>query len=160
MAGPDGSAAGPGGQSRLDAREAAALEQPFDADGLYALRAAVAAHAGRFDLPDDQLDDLLIVAGELATNAIRHGGGSGRLRLWRVGSTLRCQVTDRGPGITDPTLGDTPPDPTDTGGRGLWICRQLSDSLTIRPGDHGRGTTITAVIRVRRGSRAGAATRG
>jgi anti-sigma regulatory factor (Ser/Thr protein kinase) len=82
------------------------------------------------------------VATELATNAIRHGGGTGRLRMWRTDNTLHVQVRDDGPGITDPHLAGTRPVPlTAVGGRGLWIVRQLCDDLHIATT---AGTTITA----------------
>jgi len=150
MASADRSRAGPGRQPRVDVPEVVILDQPFDADGLYSLRAAVAAHAGELDIPDDQLDSLLIVAGELASNAVRHGGGRGRLRLWRDPTAVHCQISDHGPGITDHTVGTTPPTPTHARGRGMWICRQLSDTLVIRPGDDGHGAAVTAVIRLDR----------
>jgi anti-sigma regulatory factor (Ser/Thr protein kinase) len=148
MAGPDRSGPGSGGRSRVDGPEVVMLDQPFDAEGLYAVRAAVAAHADQLGIPDDQLVDLLIVAAELAANAIRHGGGGGRLRLWRDGVELHCQVSDHGAGIADVTVGTTPPKPTDTRGRGLWICRQLSDTFIVQRGDQGSGAVVTAVIRL------------
>jgi anti-sigma regulatory factor (Ser/Thr protein kinase) len=148
MAGPDSSGAGGGRQPRVRVPAAVILDQPFDADELYTLRAAVAAHAAQLELSGDRLDDLLIVAGELATNAIRHGGGGGRLRLWHDPTALHCQISDHGPGIADVTVGSTRPKPTDARGRGMWICRQLADTLVIQPGDHGRGATVTAVIRL------------
>src|SRR5688500_2581157 len=83
--------------------EAVAVDHQFDADGLYALRAALAAHADHLGAPREQVERLLIVGGELATNAIRHGGGSGRLRLWRDGDLLRCQISDCGQGMRDTT---------------------------------------------------------
>jgi anti-sigma regulatory factor (Ser/Thr protein kinase) len=127
--------------------EAVAVDQPFDADGLYALRAAVAAHASRLGAVPPVLERLLIVAGELASNAVRHGGGSGRLRLWRTGTELRCQVSDQGPGMADRTVGSQPPGPIATSGRGMWICGRLCDDLIIESG--GRGTTVTAVLQLR-----------
>ncbi|WP_430285336.1 ATP-binding protein, partial [Salmonella enterica] len=36
---------------------------------------------------------------EVITNAVRHGGGAGRIRLWRDGPQLHCQVIDSGAGI-------------------------------------------------------------
>jgi anti-sigma regulatory factor (Ser/Thr protein kinase) len=72
------------------------LEQPFGSDSLYALRAAVAAHAARAGVPAGQVPDLVIAVHELATNAIRHGAGHGRLRVWAGGGALHCQVSDDG----------------------------------------------------------------
>jgi len=124
------------------------LDQFFDRDSLYTLRAALAAHASRVGATDDQIDHLLIVAGELAINAIRHGGGTGRLRLWHHDQTLYCQISDQGPGISGPTtLGTTQPDPASSdSGRGIWICRNLTTELTITNGPDGHGTIVTAVI--------------
>src|SRR2546429_9741611 len=75
----------PHGHDSVSGHGAAALEQRFDRDSLYALRAAVAAHAAHMGAPPDRVSHLVIVASELASNAVRHGGGKGRLRLWRGG---------------------------------------------------------------------------
>ena len=129
------------------AQHAVDVDQPVDADGLYALRATVAAHASRHGVPEEQVQHLVIVASELAINAIRHGGGAGQLRMWHDETLFYCQVTDQGPGITDPSIGTTPPDPTNPdGGRGIWIVRNLTSHLRIAPGPDGRGTTVTAAI--------------
>jgi len=124
------------------------LEQTFDINSLHMLRRTVAAHAGRLGANNDQLERLIIVAGELAINAIRHGGGRGRLLLWRHDETLFCEVSDQGPGIKDPTAGTSLPNPLagDSGGRGLWICRNLTSELTISTGPNGRGTIVQATI--------------
>ncbi|HEY8474592.1 MAG TPA: ATP-binding protein [Natronosporangium sp.] len=125
----------------------AELRLRFDIGGLRDLRARVAAHAGQAGASQDQIERLLIVACELATNAIRHGGGTGQLRMWHEDGTITCQVTDKGPGIADPTVGTTKPDLTDTDGhRGLWICRQLSQTVEIHPNPDGPGVTVTAVV--------------
>jgi anti-sigma regulatory factor (Ser/Thr protein kinase) len=124
--------------------EAVAVDHQFDADGLYALRAALAAHADDLGASREQVERLLIVGGELATNAIRHGGGSGRLRLWRDGAVLRCQISDNGPGMADPAAGSHQPEPTALGGRGLWIVRRLCSDLVVETGS--AGTTVTAAI--------------
>ena len=107
-----------------------ALEQQFDEDTLYALRSAVAAHANHLGLPAHRLADLVVVAHELASNAVRHGGGAGRLRLWQSADTVYCEVTDAGPGLPDPEAAGWRKVPTEAlGGRGLWIIRKLSDSF-------------------------------
>lgn len=123
------------------------VDQPFTGEGLYELRETLDAHASRLGADEDQIDHLLIVASELATNAVRHGGGTGQVRLWHHDGVLFCQVSDHGAGITDPTVGTTLPNPTaGEGGRGMWICRHLTSSLSIEAGPDGNGTVVTAVI--------------
>ena len=122
------------------------VDQTFDAAGFYSLRETLAAHASRLGADGDQIDQLLIVATELATNAVRHGGGTGRLRLWHRGHTLYCQVSDDGPGIADPTVGTAAPGPVSDSGRGLWICRNLTTDLTIDTGPDGHGAAVTVAI--------------
>jgi anti-sigma regulatory factor (Ser/Thr protein kinase) len=121
------------------------LDESFDVDGLVGLRVHVAAYveaigAGPF------LDDIVLTAHELCSNAVKYGGGAGRLRMWRDGSRIMCQVSDSGAGIADPTgQGIEAPSPHATGGRGLWIARRLAD---VRIDTGGRGTTVTAAITV------------
>ncbi len=120
-----------------------ALDQTFDADGLYGLRSALIAHATELGVTDGQLDRLILVGSELATNAVRHGGGTGRMRLWLANDAIFCEVSDRGGGIGDPGVGGTQAEPTAMGGRGIWICRQLSDTFTIEPGKPGAVVTVS-----------------
>jgi anti-sigma regulatory factor (Ser/Thr protein kinase) len=124
--------------------DAVTVDQTFTEDGLYSLRAAVAAHAGALGADALRVEQLLILASELATNAIRHAGGAGRLRLWRAGDALHLEVSDEGPGLADVTAGTRAPERMAAGGRGLWICRQLTDDLRIVTGP--QGTTVTAVL--------------
>jgi Histidine kinase-like ATPase domain len=74
----------PGGRSpgadTGDRQPPAVLDQGFDNDSLYALREAVAAHAMQAGLAEGRVGDLVLAVHELASNAIRHGGGRGRLR--------------------------------------------------------------------------------
>jgi anti-sigma regulatory factor (Ser/Thr protein kinase) len=138
----------PGRPSRAGVPEVVTVDQPFTAEGLYSLRAAVAAHASSLGAGPVVVEQLLIVASELATNAVRHGGGAGRLRLWRDQAPhqtqLHLQISDDGPGFADFAAGTEPPDQMSTGGRGMWICRQLVDDLRIVSGP--AGTTVTAVV--------------
>lgn len=120
-----------------------ALDLGFDADALFTLRSAVAAHASELGA-GHAVDDAILVAHELSSNAVRHGGGGGRLRLWRAGDLLYCQVSDSGQGMADPEhTGKSCPPPSVPGGRGIWIVRQLS-GLDIDTGP--KGTTITAAL--------------
>jgi len=135
-----------------------ALDQTFDADTLYQLRSAVAAHGADLGLTEPALGDLVLVAHELASNAVRHGHADaddpGRLRLWRQaardgnGGAITCEVSDHGPGLSNPaSAGRTPAPPGAAGGRGLWIVRQVMRDLDIRTGP--TGTTVTASLAVK-----------
>ncbi|MEU8106241.1 ATP-binding protein [Nonomuraea muscovyensis] len=109
MAG-EGPVGGPPTASGVPARSGPApaeplLEQPFDGDSLYALRATLEAHASQAGFPDGRVMDLVMTVHELATNAVLHGAGRGTVRLWRVGGTLRCEVRDAGPSAADPRAG-------------------------------------------------------
>jgi anti-sigma regulatory factor (Ser/Thr protein kinase) len=134
------------GSGRAPAATAYDVELSFDAGSLHALRSTLAAHASRLGAADVTIEALVIVASELATNAIRHGGGSGRVRLWHDDGTLSCQVSDDGPGF-DPGLGRSMPEPAQNGGRGIWIARNLAAELRIEAGRDGRGAVVTAVLR-------------
>jgi anti-sigma regulatory factor (Ser/Thr protein kinase) len=126
--------------------EALDVDQPFDADDLHALRSTVAAHTSSLGVSRPLLEAVVVVAGELATNAIRHGGGRGRILLWHRDDAIYCQVSDEGPGILDPIAGTQPPRPEQAHGRGLWICRKLARDLVIERGAKGHGAVVTAIL--------------
>jgi anti-sigma regulatory factor (Ser/Thr protein kinase) len=111
---------------------------------LVPMRAFVALHAARLGLPADQLDDFLLSVNEVATNALRHGGGHGDVRLWATERRVICEVSDSG-GADDKFLGFLRPDPHGERGHGLWIARQLCDLLEIHTG--GPGTTVRIHMR-------------
>ena len=123
----------------------APLEQEFDARSLYSLRSAVAAHAAAAGLSPGQVYDVVLVAHELAANAVRHGAGRGRLRLQAADGLLTCQVSDDGPaaGSGDETAEYGTPWPVEHG-HGLWVIGQVTDEFTIDRGP--AGTTATAVF--------------
>src|SRR5256885_13206589 len=123
-----------------DQAPAVLLDQPFTEADLPALRRAVAAHADRTALPGQRVSDLVLIASELAANAIRHGGGTGRLRLLTTPDGIHCQVSDDGPGVPQPHPLPRPrPGPTVTSGRGLWLGLSYAHTVTIdhRPGGGG-----------------------
>jgi anti-sigma regulatory factor (Ser/Thr protein kinase) len=122
------------------------LDQPFDVDGLVALRSAVAAHADRLGLPAARIPELVLVAHELAGNAVRHGGGHGRLRLWRDTDAVVCEISDWGSGVPAARIGEYERPPVDAlGGRGLWLAWHLCDEFTLIADGH--GTVATARMR-------------
>ena len=120
------------------------LDQTFDGDRLVALRSAVAAYAAELGAAGRRLDDVVLIAHELSSNAVRHGGGAGRLRLWRDDYRLICRVSDSGPGLADAAnTGVELPSPEMPGGRGLWIARRLA---AVRIDTGSKGTVITAAV--------------
>ncbi|MGW7066739.1 anti-sigma factor RsbA family regulatory protein [Streptomyces sp. NPDC054855] len=96
--------------------------------------------AGQAGLPADRIDSLLVCVDEAAANAIRHGGGAGRCRIWTTANEVLCEVSDPKGNLNTSLAGYLPPSTAHLDGRGLWIIRQLSDSADMRATD--QGTTI------------------
>jgi anti-sigma regulatory factor (Ser/Thr protein kinase) len=108
-------------------------------------RRMVAAECRRCGLSAQRTDDVVLAAHELVTNAIRHGGGGGVLRIWSEDGTVVCQIEDRGAGIPDPLQGFLPPpDPGGGGGWGLWLARHLADLVEVRTGAGGSTVRLRA----------------
>jgi anti-sigma regulatory factor (Ser/Thr protein kinase) len=134
------------------------LDQAFDVDSLYALRAAVAAHASQAGLSQDRADDLVVAVHELAANAVLHGAGHGRLLLWHRELAVQCQVSDDGPaaapaapaGTGDANAGPGAPDASawhSEPGHGLWLVRHVADQSSVRSGPGGTVVTISFTLR-------------
>jgi anti-sigma regulatory factor (Ser/Thr protein kinase) len=102
-----------------------------DAETLSAVRRQVSEAADVFGLDPTRVGDLVLVVNEVVTNSVRHGGGSGVLRLWEEGSSLICEVSDAGR-IDDPLVGRGKPSPDRGSGFGLWLANQLCDLVQIR----------------------------
>lgn len=128
--------------------DAPILDQAFDADSLYTLRSAVAAHATQAGLSPGRADDLVIAVHELAANAVRHGAGHGRLRIWRSRHALRCEISDDGvaqaPG-TDGHNQDAAQWRTEPG-HGLSLVRQVADQTSLRSGPSGTLAVISFAL--------------
>ncbi|GAB7050208.1 ATP-binding protein [Catenuloplanes indicus] len=120
----------------------ALLETRFDASGVTALRHHVAARAAVAGLRGERLDDFVLAVYELLTNAVRHGGGHGRLHLWHDPKSVTCEVADTGGGF-DPVTAvrlAAPPVPATPGGWGLFLADKLTDMIEVTSGP--RGTTV------------------
>lgn len=123
------------------------LSRSFDGADIVDLRHAVRDHAKAAGLTGDALFDFVLAVQELVTNAVRHGGGRGELRLRRDGDTLICDVTDHGTGFPDGLPATTGPPPVDdTGGRGLWLARHFTDTLMVSDGPDGVTVSVTACL--------------
>jgi anti-sigma regulatory factor (Ser/Thr protein kinase) len=106
-------------------------ELTFTIQELGALRRFVFQGATEASLDADRAHDLVLAVNELATNSVRHGGGTGTLRMWAEAGALVCEVLDSGH-ITEAHLGAAPPPPEQHTGRGLWVVKQLCDLVEIR----------------------------
>ena len=132
----------PGPAQAAPSAGTAVLEQAFDRDSLYALRSAVAAHAAEAGLPRQQVYDVVSAAHELAANAVRHGAGHGRLRLWADVRALHLQVSDDGPANQDGPGPDAAAWPREHA-HGLWLIDQVADQVILDRDAAGTTVTVT-----------------
>ncbi|MEV0719815.1 SpoIIE family protein phosphatase [Asanoa sp. NPDC050611] len=122
------------------------LEGAFDRAGVATLRRRIADEAERSGMGGEAADDFVAAVNEVMTNAIRHGGGAGSLRLVDDVSGLVCEVRDHGGGFpaAEYLARQVRPTPSSTGGMGLWIAQQTSHALHIESGPAGTLVRITA----------------
>ena len=137
------------------------LDMTFDSRTLHVLRADVRAQASRAGFPDHQVGDLVLAIHELAANAVHHGAGAGRLRIWIVAGALHCQVDDGalasgdlaapGAGHADGEATRTEGSPGSsavgswqaTPGHGLWVVQEVAGQLQVTSGAQGTRATVT-----------------
>jgi anti-sigma regulatory factor (Ser/Thr protein kinase) len=144
----------------VDAETGVLLVQEFNGATLRFLREAVVVHASAAGLPKERAVDVMLAVHELAANAVRHGAGSGRLRMEVTPGQLCCEVSDAGPGglaghgsattpraTTPPatTAPDTAPWPVEPG-HGLWVTKNAADQVRIATGPG--GSVVTVVFRL------------
>ncbi|MFB9850418.1 ATP-binding protein [Micromonospora andamanensis] len=120
------------------------IADAFDQAQVTELRHSVAACARTAGLRDERLDDFVLAVNELITNAVRHGGGQGWLRLWEEPGLVLCEVADHGQGISTQDLDNrSRPAPETAGGWGLWLARELTDAMDVDTGP--AGTTVRII---------------
>jgi anti-sigma regulatory factor (Ser/Thr protein kinase) len=122
------------------------LELEFAAGSLYLLRQAVATHAAAAGLGEARVRDVGLAVNELASNAVRHGAGRGRLRMWGQDGAVCCQVQDAGREPRGGWAGER----GQAGavgwpyarGHGLWLVRLLADQMSATSGPGGTCVTV------------------
>jgi anti-sigma regulatory factor (Ser/Thr protein kinase) len=97
-------------------------------------------------LDPSERDDVLLVASELCSNAVRHASGKPgalAMRAWADGDALVVEVEDDGAGMELSHRLEDPDLEAETG-RGIYVVRALTDDLTVRRADE---RTIVRAVR-------------
>lgn len=102
----------------------------FAGDGLAHVRSFARRFGLSAGLDDAAAAELVSAVNEVATNSVRHGGGSGTFLIWRENDHVVCEVRDRG--RFDSPLADRERVDGTAGSRGLWLTNQLCDLVQIR----------------------------
>jgi anti-sigma regulatory factor (Ser/Thr protein kinase) len=130
-----------------DESSATVISELVDAGSLDAVRARIRQAGTRAGLTDLNLSKFVLAVHELAVNAVRHGGGTAEVRVWRDADLLRCEVTDRGRGIPRPFVeGRRRRSPDHLPRWGLWLVRQICPDISIETGRRGTRVAITYPI--------------
>jgi len=103
----------------------------LDVANLRHVRDVVARAARSHGLDAGRTADLVLSVNELAGNSLRHGGGSGSVRIWTADRMLICEIEDAGH-IDKPLAGRERPLPDRENGFGLWLVNQLCDLVQVR----------------------------
>ncbi|MGH9297549.1 MAG: ATP-binding protein [Acidimicrobiales bacterium] len=113
---------------------ARSLEAPDPAAGRQLARDA----ARSASLDPLRSDDFALAASEVVTNSLVHGRRPVSCHWWLDEHLLSYQVDDGGRGVLDPLAGYRSPPAGANQGRGLWLARQLVDSIEF---DSSRGVS-------------------
>jgi anti-sigma regulatory factor (Ser/Thr protein kinase) len=120
--------------------------QAFGRGDVTRIRHAVTAGAASVGLAGTRLEDFALAVNEIVTNAVRHAGGSGRVRMFASDGHVCCEVIDSGGGIPDHRVDPERPATFASGGRGIWLARRLCDEMTVRTGPTGTTVCISVAV--------------
>ncbi|MFC5002337.1 ATP-binding protein [Dactylosporangium cerinum] len=115
------------------------MSKEFTGDGLRRVRDLVDQAAHVAGVSATNAHNLVIAVSELAANAVRHGGGSGRIVIEQTDDGVSIEVSDDGPGLPE-HLSQELPAADAVSGRGLWMVRALCRDLHIS--STARGVTV------------------
>ena len=119
------------------------LQMEFSAWQLHEVRRAVEKALVTADYGRERAEDVVLAVNEVATNAVEHGTPEARLSLWTGSDGLVCEIDDGGR-LRDPLPGLQAPHPAEARGRGVWIARQVCDSLHVWADERGTHVRMRA----------------
>jgi anti-sigma regulatory factor (Ser/Thr protein kinase) len=108
------------------------------------VRELVASHGAALQLAEEQITNMVIAAGEITANTLRHTSAGGTFWVWHTGEEIICQVRDQG-WIADPLAGRRRR-PPEGSGHGLWVVNHVCDLVEIRT-SRAAGTIIRLHMR-------------
>lgn len=108
------------------------------------IRELVTSHCAALGMDAERITNLVIAAGEITANTLRHTAAGGTFWVWHTSNEILCQMQDQG-WITDPLAGRWRRSPEETG-HGLWVVNQLCDLVEIRSSE-AAGTVIRLHMR-------------
>jgi anti-sigma regulatory factor (Ser/Thr protein kinase) len=112
------------------------LPPSLDAPAL--ARRYVVEHAA--NLPENVVEDAVLLVSELVTNAVRHGHPNIFLRLRIDPPRIGVAVEDRGEAL--PVVPPVEPDPTVPSGRGLLIVDAMATAWGVDPAELSPGKIV------------------
>src|SRR5580704_10741875 len=134
------------------------LDLGFDSGTLHTVRAQMRACVSRAGFPEGRAEDVVLAVHELTANAVSHGGGAGRLRVWNLPGALYCQVDDGDLPMSSRPGGDhdgiavvKPSGSSDRAsvnslpcehGHGLWVVQQVADQMQSLSGPAGTSVLV------------------
>jgi anti-sigma regulatory factor (Ser/Thr protein kinase) len=119
------------------------MRMEFSAWQLHEVRTAVEQALEAADYGRERAEDVVLAVNEVATNAVEHGTPEARLSVWAGPGGLVCEIDDGGT-LRDPLPGLQAPHPAEARGRGVWIARQVCDSLHVWVDERGTHVRMRA----------------
>jgi hypothetical protein len=104
---------------------------------LAGMRRFVAVQAGTLGLASERVQMLVAAANEAAAYLLNHGSGGVVTRIWTRAGTLVCDLRQPAGNLADPFLGFRPPGSQPADDDGLWLARQLCDTVKAHTDDNG-----------------------
>lgn len=121
-----------------------AAERDFALEDLHDIRALAEGFARSSSASRERAEAFAMAIGEVASNSIRYGGGSGHLRLWSDDRVVG-EISDAGQ-VLDPLVGRRRPSADAAGGFGLWLANQLCDLVELRTFSDGTAVRLSVDV--------------